>query len=214
MASALHVSVVNETSLHAAARLARSGPRVLVLSSASPIEPGGGFLKGTRGQEEALMRSSSLYGTLRGDDYYAAGRYDLAASDWAVLSPSVPVMRDDNGCLLEKPWLCSFLSVSPPAVKHLTKSEAARITFQRIARMVAIASACEFDTLVLGAWGCGSAGNDPAVIAAQFRYMLYGPYAGAFREIVFAIADRSANLKWRAPFEAEFLSSRKPVGGA
>ncbi|WP_295606963.1 TIGR02452 family protein [uncultured Lamprocystis sp.] len=60
--------------------------------------------------------------------------------------------------------------------------------------------------MVLGAWGCGTYGNDPARIAAIFHEALQ-EQAGAFQSVVFAIADWSPERRFLAPFAAEFQSS-------
>jgi uncharacterized protein (TIGR02452 family) len=46
--------------------------------------------------------------------------------------------------------------------------------------------------LVLGAWGCGVFGNDPAMVARRFGEFLKegGAYAHAFTDVTFAVLDR------------------------
>jgi uncharacterized protein (TIGR02452 family) len=73
---------------------------------------------------------------------------------------------------------------------------------QRIERVLEIARAFEYSALVLGAWGCGAFGNDPARTARDFRQGLER-HASAFSEVVFAIVDWSAERRFLAPFCAE-----------
>ncbi|MBP6733271.1 MAG: hypothetical protein KAX51_00680 [Chromatiaceae bacterium] len=56
----------------------------------------------------------------------------------------------------------------------------------------------------LGAWGCEAFGNDPARTARDFHTALAGEFAGAFAEVVFAIADWSPERGFLAPFAEEF----------
>ena len=56
------------------------------------------------------------------------------------------------------------------------------------ARVLTVAAAHRHRSLVLGAWGCGVFGNDPAVVAAIFAGLV--PSAGWFERIVFAVYDR------------------------
>jgi len=61
------------------------------------------------------------------------------------------------------------------------------------------------ERLVLGAWGAGVFGNDPAMVADAFRGLLAGAFAGSFREVVFAIhGGKGANhAAFAAAFPAE-----------
>ncbi len=68
------VQVTNETTLGASLRLVERGLRPLALNFASGIHPGGGFLSGSRAQEEVLCRSSALFQTLVDDPMYEEHR--------------------------------------------------------------------------------------------------------------------------------------------
>lgn len=203
------VQVVNETTLAASWRLAKERRRVLALSFANGIHPGGGFVKGNRGQESVLCRSSALYATLEGDPMYAAhaARPEPDSTDWAILSPDVPIFRADEGSPLEEPWLLGILTCAAPYTPKLGRDRAGDLMESRIRRVLAIARAFDYEALVLGAWGCGTYDNDPARIAAIFRTALE-EQAGAFRQVVFAIADWSPERRFLAPFAAE-LSDRR-----
>jgi uncharacterized protein (TIGR02452 family) len=57
---------------------------------------------------------------------------------------------------------------------------------------------------VLGAWGCGVFGNDPAVVADAYARELEGAFAGVFEEIVFAVLDWSEERRFVRPFAERF----------
>jgi len=199
------VQVTCESTLFAARRLTARHRRVLVLVFGNGIEPGGGFLQGNRGQESALCRASALYATLQGEAMYAAhqARPQPDSTDWAILSPDVPVFRDDAGQPLDQPWPLSFITAAAPYAPRLGREPSARLMESRIRRVLAIARANDYPALVLGAWGCGTYGNDPARIAALFRTALE-EQAGAFAEVVFAVADGSPGRKTYGAFAAAF----------
>ena len=200
------IQVCNRTTLEAARPLAAGLQRVLALNFAAPTHPGGGFLSGARAQEEALARSLGLHATLEGDPMYAhhAHPYDPIASDWAILSPEVPVFRDDGGTLLEEPWTCSFLTCAAPQAMRMTKGDPTATMRGRISRVLAIARAYGYHNLVLGAWGCGAFGNDPVAVAGFFRNGIMSQYLGDFERVVFAITDWSSERRFLAPFRDAF----------
>jgi uncharacterized protein (TIGR02452 family) len=195
------VQVVNESTLTAARRLTATARRVLTLNFGNGIHPGGGFQQGNRGQESLLCRSSALFATLSGDPMYAAhaARPLPDSTDWAILSPDVPVFRTDDGTPLDQPWPLSILTCAAPYAPKLGQGAATDRMQTRICRVLAIARAYGYTGLVLGAWGCGTYGNDPARIAAIFHEALK-EQAGAFQEVVFAIADWSPERRFLAPF--------------
>lgn len=199
------VGVANETTMCAGRRQSAAGHPTLALNFANGVHPGGGFLAGARAQEEVLCRSSALYVTLEGDAMYEAHRRrpDQASSDWAILSPHVPFFRTDDGTPLDAPWLLSILTCAAPVADD-AGGLAAELLRQRIARVLAIAEAYACEALVLGAWGCGAFGNDPARTAHDFRDALSGPFLGAFKHVVFAIADWSPERRFLGPFRDAF----------
>lgn len=203
------VQVANETTLGAARRLAARGLRPLALNFANGIHPGGGFRSGARAQEEVLCRSSALFLTLEGDPMYAEHRKRPRpdSTDWAIHSPGVPVFREDGGAELEEPWLLDLVTAAAPYAPGVGQPEAGDLLQRRIHRVLAIACAYGHAALVLGAWGCGAFGNDPHRTARDFREALEGPFAGAFADIVFAIADWSPERKFLGPFREVFAGS-------
>ena len=202
------VQVVNESTLATARRLTATARRVLVLNFANGLHPGGGFQQGNRGQESLLCRSSALFATLAGDPMYTAhaARPLPDSTDWAILSPDVPIFRADDGTPLDQPWPLGILTCAAPYAPKLGQEAAADQMQPRIRRVLAIARAFGYTGLVLGAWGCRTYGNDPARIAAIFHEALQ-EQAGAFQSVVFAIADWSPERRFLAPFAAEFQGS-------
>ena len=200
------VQVSNETTLQAARRLVDDGHRPLALNFANGVHPGGGFLNGARAQEEVLCRSSALYSTLVDDQMYKHhwDRIMLDSTDWAIYSPDVPVFRSDDGTPLDEPWLLSFVTSAAPYAPRVGQPASGDLLEKRIHRILAIASAYGFETLVLGAWGCGAFANDPSRTAADFRAALVGEFSGHFANVVFAITDWSNERKYLGPFREIF----------
>jgi len=205
------IQVTNETTLGASRRFVENGLRPLALNFASGICPGGGFLNGARAQEEAICRSSALYSTLVGDQMYEVHRQRSQpdSTDWAIYSPDVPVFRIDDGTELQQPWLLSFISCAAPYAPALGQPVAGDLLCRRIHRVLAIAQAYGYSTLVLGAWGCGAFANDVHRTAVDFRDVLENEFDGAFSDIVFAITDWSSERKFLGPFCEIFTSDEK-----
>ncbi|NQW72542.1 MAG: TIGR02452 family protein [Actinobacteria bacterium] len=202
------VTVANDTTLNAARVLASSGTRPLVLNMANGAIAGGGFLSGSIAQEESLCRSSALHATLDGDPMYQShrDRQDYESSDWMILSPDVPVFRTDVGLVLSDPWICSFMSCAAPVQTRVGQPRSSVLMADRIDRLLSAACSYGFDTLVLGAWGCGAFGNDPVQTAATFRFLLANRHDAEFRDVVFAISDWSPERRFLGPFRSEFAT--------
>jgi uncharacterized protein (TIGR02452 family) len=137
-------------------------------------------------------------------------RRDAMYTDYVLYSPDVPVIRTDDGALLDQPWLLSI--ITSPAVNRRALEEWAPgrmeeirpVMSRRTRKVLAVAAHHGHDRLVLGAWGCGAFGIDPGLMAAVFHEQLAGPFEGAFRTVVFAITDWSAEQRFIGPFRRQF----------
>lgn len=211
------IEVTAEGSMQAARRLAgQPGGRIGVLNFASARNPGGGYLRGAKAQEEDLCRSALLYRCLlAAPDYYAAHRAssDLRYSHRVIFSPDVPVIRDDRGELLAQPYGVSFLTSAAPNAGQLELRSGApvdvtEVLASRATRVLAVAARHGVRQLVLGAWGCGVFRNDPAQVADAFGTAL-GAYGAAFDQVVFAVWDRAKVSANRTAFEQRFAAVRQ-----
>ena len=200
------VQVVNATTFQAAKVLVDRGERPLSLNFANGVSPGGGFLNGARAQEEGLCRASALHATLEGDPMYAHHRQrpEPDSTDWVILSPEVPVFRDQSGAGLEKPWLFDVITSAAPVASRVGQPRSGDLLERRIHRVLEVAAAFSYDSLVLGAWGCGAFGNDPVRTADDFARALELEFRGCFERVVFAITDWSPARKFLGPFRDRF----------
>jgi uncharacterized protein (TIGR02452 family) len=194
------VRVYHATTLEAAAALVADGGRVGCLNFASARNPGGGFLGGSQAQEESLARSSGLYPCLLQfrEMYAYNARPDSTGlySDYFSYAPGVPVFRGEAGEWLPKPFLLDIITAPSVNAGALQRNNPELLpelvpTMCRRTRLVLAAAARHsIDSLILGAWGCGVFGNDPAQIAELFAEALAEPnIRGRFRRIDFAVFD-------------------------
>ncbi len=194
------IEVAEETTGAAARRVAAEEGAVVALNFASAKNPGGGFLRGTKAQEEDLTRCSALYPCLQPQRaYYEANRAcaDALYTDHILYSPDVPFFRDERLDLLDEPFAASIVTApAPNAGAELARDpEAApriRKILERRAELVLRAMASQGHRVVLlGAWGCGVFQNDPAQVAAIFAALLAGRYRHTFDRVVFPVFDKS-----------------------
>jgi uncharacterized protein (TIGR02452 family) len=214
------VAVTNESTLSAARRLVVEYglTNTLCLNFASAKNPGGGFLGGSQAQEESLARASALYASLlKQPGYYEENRgcETPLYTNHMILSPAVPVFRNDEGDLLVEPFTVGMLA--SPAVNagavHANRPNdiphVRPVMANRIASVLAVAAYAGYEHLVLGAWGCGVFRNDPEQIAELFGELLLnkGTFANRFASVTFAILDRSREATFIGPFERRFRTS-------
>jgi len=173
------IEVINEDSISAILRSSKEDKQHLMcLNFASAKNPGGGFLNGAIAQEESLAISSSLYACqMNAYKFYETHRKMKSClyTDSMINSPEVPIFRNNQGNLLSEFVLCSFITscaVNAGVVKRNEKDFATSITEvmdTRIEKMLSLCLKEKYQTLVLGAWGCGVFQNDPIVIAELFK---------------------------------------------
>jgi uncharacterized protein (TIGR02452 family) len=212
------VEVTGETTLQAIERLKDEPDAVVCLNFASAKNPGGGFLNGSKAQEESLARSSGLYPclALRSMMYTVNRNYDSCLyTDHMIYSPAVPFFKNDDGDLLDNYYTCSVLTV--PAVnagvvmqQEPQNAELIEPTMlARTEKLLSIALVKGYKTLVLGAWGCGVFRNKPEMVAECFRYHLCDnpTFKGAFKKVVFAVLDFSEEQSMILPFKERFRAN-------
>jgi uncharacterized protein (TIGR02452 family) len=207
--------VTDETTLEATKRICKESAdeNPFVLNFASAMSPGGGFLSGSQAQEESLARSSSLYATLTANfEFYELNRrgHSCFYSDWMIYSPKVPVFRNDDGSLVEKPYLATFLTspaVNAGVIKqkepdkvHLIET----VNRERARKFLWLANNHGHKTLILGAWGCGVFQNDANSIANIFAELLKGEFANRFNRVIMAIYDTTPTRKVYQAFVEKF----------
>lgn len=211
------VEVENCTSMEAAEKLVKSEGRIACLNFASAKNPGGGFLGGSQAQEESLTRASALYPTLMKyftEMYeYNRSQRTYLYSDYMIYSPDVVFFKSDNDNLLANPYKMDILTspaVNIGAMKQhkrfdeLEKSE--HVMMKRIDKILSVFLLQGVEMLILGAWGCGVFRNSPEDIARYFAHYLKGngKYVSAFKQVVFAVFDRSKTLENIRAFEDRF----------
>jgi uncharacterized protein (TIGR02452 family) len=216
------VELTPETTLEAARRLTIAGAEedLVCLNFASAKNPGNGFLSGSQAQEESLARSSGLYPCIS----QMAEMYDhnrrlgtCLYSDHMIYSPGVPVFRDDSGKLLEAPYKLAFITAPAVNAGAVMRNEPARVNEikatmeSRLRKILWVAEQNRHQRLILGAWGCGVFGNSPATVATIFSEAMgpAGPFHGCFKQVVYAIYDRSSDQAIAKAF-AHLSSSTPP----
>ncbi|PGP11929.1 TIGR02452 family protein [Bacillus cereus] len=198
------IEVTNDSTLNVAKRLRREGfDKVLALNFASARNPGGGFLNGSSAQEESLARSSALYETLISKrEMYEYNRKlkTCLYSDYMIYSPNVPVFRNDEGNLLDEPYIVSF--VTSPAVNAgivrskesmVAQNQINQVMKKRIEKILSLGIHHGYETIVLGAFGCGVFKNNPKDVAEYFKEAIHNnpKLQNQYKKIVFAVLDFS-----------------------
>lgn len=200
----------NEDSFSAALRIKKANPddKVLVLNFANPVNPGGGVRRGARAQEEDLCRKSSLLLSLEGDDargYYKYNRSlnSLMGSDAIIINPTVEIIKDAKGELLDDSVIVSVMTCAAPMISRglegMREEEYEALFFNRIVATLKVAAYYKYKYLVLGAWGCGAFSNDAKIVSRlYFKALEEVKYSDIylkdlFKEIYFAVLSRSAD---------------------
>lgn len=153
---------------------------IIALNFASATTPGGGYLLGSTAQEESICRASLLYPCLTKDmRMYKENRknYSPLYTDRMKYSHNVPVIRNDNGELLDNYVLASFITSAAPnrrvAKSVFISDEKINNSMKlRIKKIISLALYNDPSVLVLGAFGCGVFGNDREVVYNIFEEVI------------------------------------------
>ena len=197
------ISVVRRRSFEAAILAQHKQPeaRIAVHNFASATNPGGGVKHGSRAQEEALCRCSTLYPVLNTDEnwrrYYKVNRErgNALYDDACIYTPEIVICKSD----IEKParlprerWdTVDVVTIAAPNLSHVDISDEELFALQesRLRHMLTVVAHEGAEIFVTGAFGCGAFKNNPEVVARAFKKVL-PEFDGRFKEVVFAIYCR------------------------
>ena len=166
---------------------------ITALNFANAMYAGGAYVLGGNAQEESLCRASMLYYTIRNQkDYYRRNRLHVFPdyTDIMIFSENVPIIRNDNGVLLEKPVLCNF--ITSPAVNRtfakfmFSQKKINDIMYTRIKKIIMLALEKKTGILILGTFGCGMFGNRRETVFPMFEEII-NKYVPDSVEVIFAI---------------------------
>lgn len=167
-----------------------SGDKLAVLNFASYKNAGGGFLNGSRAQEECLCHKSFLYNVLKEFEisYYEPNRKDLNRAlyrDKALYSPDIRFEHDG------KMKRCDVITCASPnfsaAERFVNREQNNKVMRQRIRFLLNIAKREGVDTLILGSWGCGVFQQDPEFVAKCFVEECKNIFTDTNIHVVFAV---------------------------
>lgn len=184
---------------------------IAVLNFASFKNPGGRFLDGSMAQEEFLCHHSTLYNVLRefNNAFYKPNKKLLNRglyADRLIYSKDILFIGPDNNIKKADVITCAAPNIKPGLkYKTITMSEVEHVLVNRILLILNAAYKNNVDTLILGAFGCGVFGNDPAMVSNIFEILLY-KFDGCFDKVVFAIPYGNNN---HAIFEYAFKGGLK-----
>lgn len=164
--------------------------KTAVLNFASYKEPGGGFMAGSRAQEESLCHESFLYNVLRQFQYY----YDWNNQhknlglylNRAIYTPNVRFERDGQ---VE---YCDVITCAAPNYSvgkkygNVDSATNSKYLDSRIKFVLSIAAEQGVDTIILGAFGCGVFSQDATEVMEIFKKYLSTEFK-CFDKVIFAI---------------------------
>ena len=189
--------------------------RVGVLNFAAPMHPGGDVIRGSDTQEAGICRCSTLYPCLHTErwmqQYYGENRRmpEAGYGNSCIYIPDVIGVRQDAEfpvLLPEQEWY-AFDVISCAAGKVDVYNKKSEEDCQRgqaeseqlerqIEMILQIAARQQINILVLGAFGCGRAGNEPEMVAHTFKKAL-NAHCHTFRAIEFAIySSKEKNMNY------------------
>lgn len=189
--------------------------KTIVLNFANAFRPGGGFLYGSSAQEEAICRCSTLYVSLTSEVASQMYKYNNAnitqeGSDFLLITPDVVVFRDKDCNLLTNPYTVSVVTAAAPNLYYeasdLYEPKLGEVVRHKIRNILSVCASCSYDTLILGAWGCGAFGHDAKDMAKYFHTVLIEEdYQRFFKKVVFSIYSSGGISYNYAQFENVFM---------
>jgi len=185
---------------------ALANPDCMLLNFASGFHPGGGYLRGSRAQEETICRCSTLYAQIDGNIMYDYSRkHDTTHSlctDAVSVTTDTQLFRDKDYHFINDPVYIGIITAAAPNCKirpgtiDISKLAPAAME-QRIRRIVDVAVMFHYPVLLLGAFGCGAFHNNPYKTAASFKKVLVDENRAVyFDKIIFPIPVAEDNTNF------------------
>ena len=188
------VTTTSVTSDFAPKALRGAEGKTVIVDPCSFTRPGGGYEDGSFGPEQILCAESNLYPALQGcKGLYHDGNRGFASgqlfTDRALYLPNIAFVHDGDIRHAD------VLAIPEPnraraLENHRSEREVATALATRIEALLRIAAANEVETLIVGAFGCGPQGFEPAVTIELFRTWI-DAHPGAIGHIVFAVPRAS-----------------------
>ena len=160
------IIVSSKRTLEAAMPYAYAGKKVCIHNFASAANPGGGVVKGSSAQEEAICRCSTLYPNLKEESlwkqFYAPHRRQQN-----------PLHNDD----------CIY---TPGVIAFKSDTAYPKLHEKRMRKVLDIAWKNGNEVVILGAFGCGAFSNPPLAVAHAMKAVVQ-EYRMKFETIEFAV---------------------------
>lgn len=179
-----YVEIINDDVLNVTRQYATPDNKVLILNLASEICPGGGVAKGSMAQEEELFRRTNYF------MYLPRTFYPIPKTN-VIVTTNITVLKDGNYQDLSDRFTVSFIAACAVRKPVLTRNgmyckDDYETMCQTIENIFKTAYLLGYDTLILGALGCGAFGNPPKMVSKIFnRYVRM--YDCCFKNIIFAV---------------------------
>jgi len=171
-------------------------PNCTVLNFASYKHPGGGFMKGTMAQEEALCHASTLYNVLSTQrDFYAWNTKNLNGSlykDRLMWNSGIIFIQAGHAVPCNV-ITCAAPNIAAAKKNGATEEENLTALHTRIRMILDVAMFHNTQTIILGAYGCGVFGQNPETVANIFREEIHKGIS--IKNIIFAIPAGNKNLE-------------------
>lgn len=174
------ISLYNQDTLKTA--VCFKNPLILILADAE--RPGGTWVSGM--QEESLFRRTALFGHMLPDMY-------PLAPDEALLARHVEIFALDEKCVNLERIIGYGDFIACPGVKSYTGKADRDILCNKIRLILDTAILYGYETVVLGALGCGVFGCNPKQVAIIFKSVLE-EYDGRIGQVVFAILGKNYDI--------------------
>lgn len=155
--------------------------KMAILNFTSYLYPGGGFLGGSMAQEEALCHNSFLYNVLAAfaDTYYKENsliQNSKLYQNVAMINSKINFFANDDVNAIN-PYFCDVITCAAPNYSSakcfgVTREKNSVVLKERIKFILDIANLHDYDTLILGAFGCGIFGQSAEEVASIFKELL------------------------------------------